>query len=86
MGKTLYFGNLPWSVKDQDLADFVQNHASVISARIITDRETGRSKGYGFVEVDEDMAEKIIGTLNGTAFGGRPLSVSEARLKKAVNV
>jgi RNA recognition motif-containing protein len=79
MTKTLYFGNLPWAVTDAELADFVSKYAEVISARIATDRETGRSRGFGFVEVPADKAEAVISALNGTELNGRPLTVNEAK-------
>ena len=79
MTKTLYFGNLAWSVSDADLTSLVSPHAEVISARVATDRETGRSRGFGFVEVPADAAEAIINALNGSDMGGRPLTVNEAK-------
>lgn len=79
MTKTLYFGNLPWSVTNDDLAQAVGQHAEVLSARIATDRETGRSRGFGFVEVPADAAEAVINALNGADWGGRPLTVNEAK-------
>lgn len=82
MAKTLYIGNLSWSTKDQDLAALVEAHAPVISARVITERETGRSKGYGFVEVNDEDAEKVVKSLNGVEHGGRSITASEARPKK----
>lgn len=79
MTKTLYFGNLPWSTTDADLTRMVSQYAEVISARIATDRETGRSRGFGFVEVPADAAEAVISALNGFDLNGRPLTVNEAR-------
>jgi RNA recognition motif-containing protein len=79
MTKTLYFGNLAWSVSDADLTRLVSQYAEVISARVATDRETGRSRGFGFVEVPADAADSIISALNGSDFGGRPLTVNEAK-------
>jgi len=79
MTKTLYFGNLPWSLTNDDLVDLVAPLAEVVSARIATDRETGRSRGFGFVEVPEDAAQAVIDQLNGAEVGGRPLTVNEAR-------
>lgn len=79
MTKTLYFGNLPWAATNEDLTNAVAEHAEVISARIATDRETGRSRGFGFVEVPEEKAEAVIEALNGADWGGRPLTVNEAR-------
>lgn len=79
MTKTLYFGNLPWAVTEQDLRDAVSEIAEVISARVATDRETGRSRGFGFVEVPEDKAQAVIDALNGAEWGGRALTVNEAK-------
>jgi len=79
MTKTLYFGNLPWSATNEDLTQAVTQYAEVISARIATDRETGRSRGFGFVEVPTDNAQAVIDALNGAEWGGRPLTVNEAK-------
>ena len=79
MTKTLYFGNLPWAATDADLTNAVSRIAEVISARIAVDRETGRSRGFGFVEVPADKAQAVIDELNGAQWGGRPLTVNEAR-------
>lgn len=79
MTKTLYFGNLPWAVTSEDLTEAVSQHAEVISARIATDRETGRSRGFGFVEVPEEKAQAVIDALNGAEWGGRALTVNEAK-------
>jgi RNA recognition motif-containing protein len=79
MTKTLYFGNLPWTITNDDLSQAIAQHAEVISARIATDRETGRSRGFGFVEVPEEKAQAVIDALNGADWGGRPLTVNEAK-------
>lgn len=79
MVKTLYFGNLPWSVTSEDLTRAVSQYAEVIAARIATDRETGRSRGFGFVEVPADKAQEVIDALNGADWEGRELTVNEAR-------
>ena len=79
MTKTLYFGNLPWSATNEDLSKAVTQYAEVISARIATDRETGRSRGFGFVEVPADNAQAVIDALNGAEWGGRALTVNEAK-------
>lgn len=79
MTKTLYFGNLPWAATNEDLANAVSQYTEAISARIATDRETGRSRGFGFVEVPADAAETVINALNGADWGGRPLTVNEAK-------
>jgi RNA recognition motif-containing protein len=78
MARTLYVGNLPWSTTEDDLVQTFSRHAQVVSARIITDRETGRSRGFGFVEVADEDAEKAVEALNGTNLGGRDIIVNEA--------
>lgn len=76
----LYVGNLPHSYKEQDLKQLFAEWASVISCKIIMDRETGRSKGFGFVEFSsKEDAIAAIAKLNGKEAGGRPLVVNEAR-------
>jgi len=79
MSKTVYVGNLPWTVTNDDLQQAVSQHAEVISARVATDRETGRSRGFGFVEVQDEHADKVIGSMNGTEWEGRALTVNEAK-------
>lgn len=76
----LYVGNLSWSLTDQDLAEAFASFGEVRSATIIMDRETNRSKGFGFVEMDNaDEAKAAIETLNGQDLGGRSVVVNEAR-------
>ncbi|HEY3314042.1 MAG TPA: RNA-binding protein [Bacillota bacterium] len=79
MTKTLYVGNLPWSTTEDELAQAFSPHAEVKSCRIITDRETGRSRGFGFVEVGDEDAERAVTAMNGTQMSGRDLVVNEAR-------
>jgi len=80
MGSKLYVGNLPFSITEQSLKDLFAGHGSVASARIITDRDTGRSKGFGFVEMgSDDEAQGAIESLNGQEYEGRKLVVNEAR-------
>ena len=80
MAKKLYVGNLPYSVNDEELQRFFEQTGSVSSASVIQDRYSGRSKGFGFVEMPNDSeASKAIETLNGHDFGGRKLVVNEAR-------
>jgi len=80
MGKKLYVGNLPFSITEDSLADTFAQCGTVESAKIITDRDSGRSKGFGFVEMssDEEAAEAIE-RFHGSEFDGRPLTVNEAR-------
>jgi RNA recognition motif-containing protein len=80
MGKKLYVGNLPFSATDQVLADSFAQCGTVESAKIIIDRETGRSKGFGFVEMSSDAeALDAISKFNGADYDGRKLTVNEAR-------
>ena len=76
----IYVGNLPYSVRDDELREIFQAHGSVSSAKVIIDRETNRSKGFGFVEMDDNAAaQAAIDAINGTDMGGRALRVNEAR-------
>src|SRR5438445_10587363 len=80
MGKKLYVGNLGYSVTDSDLSKMFEAHGTVESAQVIMDRDTGRSKGFGFVEMKTDQeAQAAIAALNGQDAGGRSLTVNEAR-------
>lgn len=80
MGRKLYVGNLPYSATDQGLTDKFGAFGGVDSAKVITDRDTGRSKGFGFVEMSTDAeANAAIEGLNGKDFDGRPMQVNEAR-------
>jgi len=80
MGKKLYVGNLNYAVTDQDLLKMFEPHGSVESAQVIMDRDTGRSKGFGFVEMGSDQeAQAAIAALNGQDNGGRALTVNEAK-------
>ena len=75
-------GNPPWSVGDQDLADTFKQYGTVDSASVIVERPSGRSKGFGFVTMNDDSeASAAIEALNGSDMGGRPLKVNEARPK-----
>ena len=80
MAKKLYVGNLPFSATEQDLQAKFAAHGEVQSAKIIMDRDSGRSKGFGFVEMSDDSAaDNAINSLNGADFSGRAMIVSEAR-------
>ncbi len=82
MGRKLYVGNLSYAVTNSDLETMFGAHGTVQSAQIITDRDTGRSKGFGFVEMGSDQeAQAAIAALNGQDSGGRALTVNEARPK-----
>ncbi|HMB06281.1 MAG TPA: RNA-binding protein [Isosphaeraceae bacterium] len=80
MAKRLYVGNLSFSVTSEDLQELFEQYGSVISAQVLSDRETGRSRGFGFVEMDNDEeADAAIENLDGSEHGGRRLTVNEAR-------
>ena len=80
MGKKLYVGNLSYQVDSSELEQLFGQHGTVVSAQIINDRDTGRSKGFGFVEMGTDEeAQAAITALNGQEHGGRALTVNEAR-------
>ena len=79
MGKNIYVGNLPYTSTDDELREIFEQYGSVRSARVIMDRETGRSRGFGFVEMEDDAADAAIEALNGADMGGRALRVNEAR-------
>lgn len=80
MGRKIYVGNLPYSATDQSLGEKFGAYGRVDSAKVITDRDTGRSKGFGFVEMSTDSeASAAIEALNGKDFEGRPMQVNEAR-------
>jgi RNA recognition motif-containing protein len=82
MGKKLYVGNLAYGVSDRDLQQLFEAYGTVQSAQVIMDRDTGRSKGFGFVEMGSDQeAQAAIAALNGKESDGRSLTVNEARPK-----
>ncbi len=83
MGKRLYVGNLRYSVTSSELEELLSQHGSVVSAEVIMDRATGRSKGFGFVEMSSDAeADAAIEALNGQDHNGRALTVNEARARE----
>src|SRR5215212_1367504 len=79
----LFVGNLPWSVGDAELEDVFQDLGTVQSARVITDRDTGRSRGFGFVEIQADDVAAVIQATNGREIDGRQIRVNEAEEKSA---
>ncbi len=80
MGKKLYVGNLPFSATEQDLSDKFAAYGTVKSVKLITDRDTGRTRGFGFIEMmSAAEAHAAIDSLNGTDYDGRPMKVNEAR-------
>ncbi len=79
----IYVGNLSWNLKDQDLSNLFASHGEVASAKIVTDKFTNRSKGFGFVEMpNDDQAQAAIAALNGTEVDGRNIVVNESRPKQ----
>lgn len=79
MSKNLYVGNLPWSASEQDVRAAFEAFGEVISVKLIEDRETGRPRGFGFVEMEDQAAAEAIDKLDGTDFGGRTIKVNEAK-------
>lgn len=83
MSTKLFVGSLPWSASDEDLQNAFSVHGNVLSAKVVTDKETRRSRGFGFVEFEtESEAAAAIQALNGSEFKGRNIIVSEAKPKK----
>jgi len=80
--KKIYVGNLPFSTTDDDLRDLFARHGEVSSASVVMDRESGRSRGFGFVEMETASAEVAIAALNGRDMGGRSLRVNEAESRR----
>ncbi|MBC7421463.1 MAG: RNA-binding protein [Bdellovibrio sp.] len=80
MAKKLYVGNLAFSVTDDELQQAFTSFGNVLSARVVMDRMTGRSKGFGFVEIEDDsQADQAVAKMDGQTIGGRPVRVSEAK-------
>jgi RNA recognition motif-containing protein len=76
---SIYVGNLPFSATEEELRTLFEQHGAVHSVKLISDRETGRPRGFGFVEMDPAPAAQAIERLNGTDMGGRPLRINEAQ-------
>jgi RNA recognition motif-containing protein len=84
MSNKLYVGNLPFDTDEQDLQELFAAHGEVVSAKVITDRETGRPRGFGFVEMAQaEDAQKAIQSLDGRDFKGRNLTVNVARARES---
>ena len=81
MAKTLFVGSLPWSTTEEELKTKFEEHAEVIAVRVLTDKFSGRSKGFGFVEVADGDMDKAISAMNGAKIGEREIVVNEARPK-----
>jgi RNA recognition motif-containing protein len=82
MAKSIYVGNLPYNITENEVRELFAPHGEVLSVKLISDRETGRSRGFGFVEMDDEAAGAAIAALNETEFGGRTLRVNEARERR----
>ena len=82
MSTKLFVGSLPWSVDDQKLKETFEPHGNVVSAKVVTDRSTGRSRGFGFVEMESaEDAQKAMSALNDSEIGGRNIVVNEAKAR-----
>jgi RNA recognition motif-containing protein len=81
--KKIYVGNLPWSVTEGELQEFFGRFGEVLSVAVITDRDTGRSRGFGFIEMEGDAADRAIAEADGQELAGRQLRVNEAQDKNS---
>lgn len=79
MFKSIYVGNLPFSSSEEQVRELFSQYGEVRSVKFINDRETGRFRGFGFVEMEDEPAAQAIGALNGSTFGGRSLRINEAQ-------
>ena len=79
MSKSIYVGNLPWSATEEQVQDLFAQYGNVLSVKLISDRETGRARGFGFVEMEDSEAAAAIEALDNHDFGGRTLRVNEAK-------
>ncbi len=82
MSKRIYVGNLPFSASEADVRSLFEQHGTVHSVNLIEDRDTGRPRGFGFVEMDDEAADEAISSLNGQDMDGRNLNVNEARPRR----
>lgn len=82
MTKSLYVGNLPWSATEAEVRNLFSEHGEVISVKLVSDRETGRARGFGFVEMESSAAQTAVQALDNFSFNGRNLKVNEARPKE----
>ena len=79
MSKSIYVGNLPWSATEEQVQDLFSEYGNVLSVKLVSDRETGRARGFGFVEMEDGDADAAIEALDHVSFGGRTLRVNEAK-------
>ncbi len=82
MAISIYVGNLPWSATEDQLRALFEQHGNVSSVKLMTDRETGRARGFGFVEMEESDARQAIAALNGKEMDGRSIRVNQAEEKR----
>ncbi|MFP6600807.1 MAG: RNA-binding protein [Deltaproteobacteria bacterium] len=83
MSKTLYLGNIPYTATEDEISGIFSAHGEVKEVRIITDRETGRSRGFAFVEIEGNDVTAVIEALDGADYGGRTLRVNEAQERRS---
>ena len=79
MAKSIYVGNLPWSATEEQVQNLFQEFGDVITVKLVNDRDTGRARGFGFVEMEDPAASAAIEALDNASFGGRTLRVNEAK-------
>lgn len=79
MSKSIYVGNLPWAATEEQVQDLFAEYGKVLSVKLVSDRETGRARGFGFVEMEDGEAQAAIEALDNYSFGGRTLRVNEAK-------
>ena len=79
MAKTLYVGNIPWTAGEEELKEALSSYGQILECRIITEKNSGRSRGYGFVEAEEHVADKILEEAKGMQLEGRQLVINEAK-------
>ena len=79
MSKSIYVGNLPWSATEEQVQELFSTYGTVNSVKLINDRETGRARGFGFVEMEDEAAQSAIEALDNSNFEGRTLRVNEAK-------
>ena len=82
MSKSIYVGNLPWSATEEQVQDLFAEYGSVLSVKLVSDRDTGRARGFGFVEMEDADAINAIAALDGKEFDGRALRINKAEPKK----
>ena len=83
MAKSIYVGNLPWSATEEQVQNLFAEHGEVLSVKLVNDRETGRARGFGFVEMASEGVQAAVEALDNFSFSGRNLKVNEARPREA---